>query len=440
MLEHVKECPRLSQGWYRCFESGKEERIGRCETQRCHELQQYKDRIVNSIRRRLSPRVSGSRRLVGIPLEVQKLSPEMSHLDSALSKSNTVGTAELSCEATISPLELGTNWNLDTTDLGLPPAYTPTYFISAQASRAELSSGYDSTYTAQRPLQSQYRPAELISGYDSIYAPQRPLQSQYRPAELDIGHGSSNSLKYLTQRKPKPAELGANDNLTYRAQHCAQRRYGPAELSTDNTLSYPANRPNLALQQRQNPWFSTSLDSQERLNNWCQEILSANTSWPIADPVDFDHSAPEKLENIDAPASNNLNEAISLVSQYFYPVTRDVSSTTGSGTSTDNMWGSSWFSTFSTLSACDTSLSSLESNKPTTENFPEPPCPFFGESDLMFSEPEDMDPSLLPSYDLAGELSSTSSNLDNRLDDDSFVKDHRPLPPSYFTGVSCQEE
>jgi hypothetical protein len=416
MLEHVKDCPRLSQGWYRCFESGKEERIGRCDSQRCQELQQYKDRIVNSIRRRLSPRVSGSRRLVDIPLEMQKLSPEMSHLDSALNESYTVGVAELSCEATISPLELDTNWKLDTAELGLPPAYTPTYFISAQASLAELGSGYESTYTAQRPL-----------------------QSQYRLAELDIGHGSSDYLKYLKERKPKPAELGANDNLSYLAQHFAQCRYGPAELSTDNTLSYPASRPNLALQQRSNPGVSASLNSLERLNNWRQEILSANASWPIADPVDFDHSAPEKLENIDTPASNSLNEAILPVSQYSYPVSQAESSTTGRGTSGDDTSGSSWFSTPSTLSSWDTSLSSLESNNPTREDFPKPSCVFF-EPNLMFSEPEDMGLSLLASYDLAGHLSNTSSNLDNRLDDVTFVKDHRPFPPQYFTNVSPQEE
>lgn len=258
MLELVR-VSRLSKE--RHSAGSQEKRIGRGEAQILHELQQRKDRFVNTLKRHLSPRGSGPRRKVDIrilenqsispeislvdptwdtlyPLDIAKLSPvgsgphremailwgkqpvlpKMDLVDSTLNELYPVGIAELSSGSGAYPLELNANihqyMNCAETP---PPVYNQPYFGSAQSTPAELGSEYYSAYDAQPPAMSQY---QLV--------------------ELDGGEGFSKSSEYVAQLQLGPAELSTNDNTTCMPQHSAYGSFQIAELDTNDNLAYTA--------------------------------------------------------------------------------------------------------------------------------------------------------------------------------------------------------
>lgn len=120
MLAHLKTCPRLLKGVYRCLDTGKEVRIGKCTSKGCHQLQHCKDRIataVNSLKRRLSPRGSRPRRLIEIAAEKQTMSPEMSVVDQMWDESYPVGVAELAFDVRPPLAELDTDCEVNSSKL-----------------------------------------------------------------------------------------------------------------------------------------------------------------------------------------------------------------------------------------------------------------------------------------------------------------------------------
>lgn len=65
MLQHVRTCSLLSKGVYRCFESGKVEKIGKCHTEGCQELKGRVATALNSVKRHFSGRGSKSHHTAG---------------------------------------------------------------------------------------------------------------------------------------------------------------------------------------------------------------------------------------------------------------------------------------------------------------------------------------------------------------------------------------
>jgi hypothetical protein len=395
MLGHVKECPRLSKGLYRCFESGREERIGRCESPLCLELQQCKDRIansVNSLKRRLSPRGHGPRRQANIPLEMQSLSPEMySDYDTPY----PVGVAELSCEAAVPP-----------------PVYTPTYYGSGPHAPAELSSGYYS---------------------ESIMQSTAPFKHSF--AELDAGESSAEySLSYLAQTQPEPVELGANGDLMYTTQHRGQYRYGISELSTDN--AYGTQHQNSARQQQPDNGSLNYLNSQGSPGNSHQTVSSDS---PLSeDRYGFNPLLDESYQNISSPVSDDLSDPEPQASNYDYPARYYIPSTV-SGASTDDSVENSIFSRTSAYPSRDNSMSSSELGQTVADMALAQGYTYLDETNRTCSEPDEIESLSSPSTDICDEFHRPGGIWDTRYDNGVYLKDVRSVYPSYTTGMSPQE-
>jgi hypothetical protein len=350
MLDYVRVHPRLSKG--RHSEGSQEERIGRGEIKICHELQQRKDRIMNTLKRHLSPRGSGPRRKVdirilenlsispeispvdsisnelypvnvpkfsmggpgphrkmGILLEKQSLFPELDLVHPALHELYPTGIAELSSGAVAYPLELDTNSHPYMTCVETPPPeYNPTYFGSAQGT-----------------------PAKLSSGYYPICDAQRPVISQLNLAELDVGEGSSKSSEYLAQLLPSPAEFSTNDSMTYVARHFAHARYDILELDTNDSMTYAAQNfahgscgiaelgtndvPIYMAQHFANDCGITELSADNGL------LYAANTPPALAPQQQFDHSlldpsSPQESLNDWCQMIHNSSPPLPVVGHY----------------------------------------------------------------------------------------------------------------------------
>ena len=393
MLEHIRECPRLSKGLYRCFESGKEERIGRCETLRCQELQQCKDRIVNSLKRRLSPRGCGPRRPAGIPLERLSLSPEM---ETGMNKPFPVGVAELSCENALPP-----------------PAYAPMYFGSFQSTPAELGSG----------------------DYSESAVPPHFLM-QYQFAELDSGEDCAGfSPDYLSNMQSEPAELA---DIPYTPHDFAHYRYGIAELSTDDNVSYGANNHILTRQHRPDCSRLSYSKSQESPRDWHQNVSISSSPLPNHYYGDFGQLPDEKAHSFGSSASGDMIETTPQSPPSGYP-TRHYVPSMSSGASTDDSWGTSGFSAVSTLPSRDTSISETDPGKAAVGAPHGQDSVFFDESSRLFSEPDETEPLFPPSTQLLDEFLNATGSWNTQLDSGASLKDINGLPPSYIAGVIPQE-
>ena len=396
MLEHIRECPRLSKGQYRCFESGKEERIGRCETPRCQELQQCKDRMLNSLKRRLSPRGYRPRRLAGIPLERQSLSPEM---NAGMNKPSPVGIAELSCE-----------------NAHPPPAYAPVYFGSVQSTPTELGSAHYSESAVPPQYLTQYQFAELDSGEDC----------------------ASYSQDYLSQMPSEPAELASGGDLSYAPHDFDHYRYGIAELSTDDSLSYDAN--NHALTRRQQPDRSQSSysNSQESPRDWHQKFSISGSPLTNHHYDDFSQLPSEKAQSFDSSACGDMNETTPLSPSYGYP-TRYYVPSMGSRASTDDSWGNSGFSTVSTLTSRDTSISGGDPGKAAVDSPHGQGHAFLDDANRMFAEPDDVEPLFPSSTELLDEFLNATGSWDTHSANGASLKDVDHGPLYYVAGVMPQE-
>ena len=396
MLGHVKECPRLSKGLYRCFETGREERIGRCESSRCLELQQCKDRIansVNSLKRRLSPRGSGPRRQASIPLEMQSLSPEM---NSGYDILCSVGLAELSGNTAVPP-----------------PAYTPTYYGSVQP------------------------PAELCSGYYSESVERSTIPSSGNYAELDAGDGSAQySPVSLAQSQSEPAELGADVDLTYTTQRLGHYQYELSGLSTDN-ISYEAHHQVSALQQQPDRSLLSYLNSQETPNDWHQTFSTSDSPLP-EDRYNFRPLHDEGFQNISSSTSNDLNDPIPLSSTHGYQAIYNVS-LIGRGASTDSSVGNSIFSRSSNFPSRDASMSSVEPDQTPTDMSLTSDYIFLDESNRLCSEPDEIEPLSSPSTDIYDEFHHHSDSWDTQYDNGASPKDVGFVYPSHLTDMLPQE-
>lgn len=380
MLNHLKECPRLSKAMYRCFETGREERIGRCETPGCLDLQRYKDRIANQIRR-LSSRGYSPRRRDSIPLE--SLSPEPDVISyGAWSRD----PAELPC-----------------TIADLPPAYSLDYAV-------EIGSGSHPTT--------------------------HPTPFPYEYAELDVGEGSSQPHGYPTQPEPERVELCSNDAMAHAAQYVEPNRFGAIELSTDNNLSYSSP---LVSAQPQQPHHSSSnfYNLQGRHNDW-HEPLSMSNSPVSTYRCDSGNVAYEQAQQFGS-FTTDVNGSTSSTSPYGY----HHPPSTGSGVSTDDSWAGSGSSMISTPSR-DTSMSSLEPHNPKTESSQASVNYFLGESNRMCAEPDEMEfdemgPLHSHSTDIPSGHFNNSGSWDTSSDGDSLVKDFNSGLPPYPNYVPPHE-
>ena len=217
MLLHLKICPLLSKGSYRCIDSGREERIGKCTSRGCLQLQHCKDRFAAamiSLKRRLSPRGSRPLRFAEARSEKQTMSPGISVMDQIWDDSYPVGYAELSSDVISHISELESNSISNTvSELDATDNYRYHSVNVAHDTLSELASGNCTTFISElsssppfNGLSSGTPPnfnecyflkesdiAEL-DGRDYICTPSHVTEEVYLSTEINVDQCMSDAL------------------------------------------------------------------------------------------------------------------------------------------------------------------------------------------------------------------------------------------------------
>lgn len=184
MRHHLKGCKLLEKGFYRCHESDRIERIGKCETNGCRALQQYKNLFSNAMHtlgRRLSRGCRPSR------LVHKKKYSKSTHMFAVDPKS-----------------PFSVDWE--------------------RTDSSDISPGYKSSSSTAVELSSDREDVELPAHHGS--------------AELYAGHVTS-ATEYFDQSQTCIQELGvADDDSTQVRQFLAHGTYQPAELSSSTTTDF----------------------------------------------------------------------------------------------------------------------------------------------------------------------------------------------------------
>lgn len=368
MLQHVQNCTRLSKGRYRCFESGAEARIGRCQTKSCQKLQECKNGLVNSLRRRLSPRGPGAYRPPQIPFEKETLSPEISQVDSRQNKLYPVGKAELSIESNIAIPELD-------------PSFIPEMPEMSGGSTLEL-----------------YGCQSYMSSFQ--HGPLSELDSSRFPAEL---HGDNEH---------ELVELAASENWSNSSSSCTLDPYGsvehrefglgsdsdPAELGSNDDLGSMAEGSlDTHHQHAWEPAPSMSLDSAD---DWQGYISAAGDPLPMLHTHDVDILFDQHYESMRTSESYDRvipDDLVSPMGSVIWDNSNNsgVVSPIGSGTSSDASWVNSLYSSTSSLSTRDTSMTSLKPNQTPATTSDELIVRILDDREMLCDEPEEMEPVLI---------------------------------------------
>jgi hypothetical protein len=363
MLQHVQDCPKLSKGRYRCFESGAEQRIGRCQTKSCQKLQECKTGLVNSLRRRLSPRGPRAHRPSKIPFEKETLSPEISQVDSRQNKLYPVGKAELSIESNIAIPELDPTFIPEIPEMS---GGTPLELYGCQSYMSSFQQGplleLDSrSFAAELYGDTERELAELAAGENWSNSSSSCILDPYGCVEREeFGVGSDSD----------PAELGPNDDVG-----------SMAERSLDT--------------HQQHAWGqapSISLDSSE---DWRGFISTAGDPLPMLDTHGVDVLFDE--EGISISESSDCvipDDPVSPMGSVIWDGSSNsgVVSPIGSGTSSDASWANSLCSGTSSFPTRDTSMTSPKPNQtPVTTSY-EPIVRILIDRDMFCDEPEEMEP------------------------------------------------
>jgi hypothetical protein len=365
MLQHVQDCPKLSKARYRCFESGAEVRIGRCQTKSCRKLQECNNGLVNSLRRRLSPRGPRAHRLSKIPLEKETLSPEISQVDSRQNKLYPVGKAELSIESNIAMPEL------------------------------------DHTFILEMPEMSGGSSLEL-------YGCQSYMSSFQQGPLLELDSCSFAAELYGDTEHELP-ELAASENRSNSSSSCILDPYGyvergefgvgsdsdPAELGSDDVVGSMAEGSLDSHEQHDwEPAPSMSLDS---LDDWEGYIPAAGDPLPMLDTHSVDVLFDQHYKSMPTSESYGRvipDDLVSPMGSVIWDNSNNsvVVSPIGSGTSSDASWVNSLYSGTSSLSTRDTSMTSLKPNQTPVATFDEPIVHILDDREIFYDEPEEMEP------------------------------------------------
>jgi len=218
MLLHLKTCPYLSEGLYRCIDTMKEARIGKCPSPSCRQLQQhYKDRIVtamSSLKRRLSPRGSRPQRFVETRNEKQTVPPEERY---ELWDDYSEGFAERSQDTGSLLSELGPN------------------LISKSA--AELDNQQIHEAQSISFADTQGMPTELDSEIYNTNMTEFSALPPYVELMSDAMYSSSSVAKRCSPAGVALAELDGRD-MVYTPSYIFTEAYSSNELNTNGSMSY----------------------------------------------------------------------------------------------------------------------------------------------------------------------------------------------------------
>ncbi|KAH8598897.1 hypothetical protein B0O99DRAFT_683636 [Bisporella sp. PMI_857] len=377
MLLHVKSCPRLAKGLYRCPDNGKEERIGKCTTNGCHQLQHCKDRIataVNSLRRRLSPRGSRPRRLAETGVEKQTMSPEMSVVDQTRDQSYPVGIAELSNDAYLPVPELDSNqipsvvlWDASAELDNLENyTYLSANFVHTRGDPSELDSYQRNTYVAPTVAPPYYESAGSASESLCSNSQERHSSPQTNAVELD-------SIEFLYATSPLP-----------------QKSFDPLEQSPVNRNQQPTLRLGNAHPYN---WSNDSWSQYDNVSNWYPQISDVVVEQCASGNKDLnlliDNVLREDaLHNSEQTLQSMIDQSHAWHGSRPQPGTI---SSMGSGTSSDSLWEASLFSNEMLTSTRQSSVSTLESTRSNSviiNTCCSSPVRFFHEPGMMFEEPD----------------------------------------------------
>jgi hypothetical protein len=220
MLRHVCDCPRLSRGIYRCYESGEKTRSGSCHTPGCQVLRQRFFVVINSLRlvkERLSRQASNSRQ------PSHKL-PEKLAADPSITRSPIPWNGYSSESATI--FDSTKSYPLDTFRCELETsANVPELFDQGQSyGNQEYNSGY-----------LDYGPSQLSEMDDTSCFPMSQMESTDSNQHYHGLWACSDPLKALT-RSSWPAQINTcnlpsiNTNATH---HLIHQTPGTASTNSD---------------------------------------------------------------------------------------------------------------------------------------------------------------------------------------------------------------
>lgn len=364
MLQHVYGCPKLSKGRYRCFESGAEERIGRCQTKGCQKLQECRNGFVNSLRRRLSPRGPRPHRPSKIPFEKETLSPEISQVDSRQNKLYPVGKAELSIESNIGIPELD-------------PTFIPEIPEMSGSVPLEL-------YGCQL-----YMPNFYQGGLPELDSPSFAAElygdTEHGLAELDVSENWSNSSSSCVLDPYGCAERGEFD---------VGSDSDPAELRSNDDVSSMTDGSLNANQQH--AWEPAPPMSLDRSDDWRGYIPAAGDPLPMPHThgVDVVFDQLYKSMRTSEPYDRVIpGDLVSPMGSVIWDNSNNsgVVSPIGSGTSSDASWVNSLYSGTSSLSTRDTSMTSLKPKQTPVTTSDEPIVRILDDREMLCDEPEEME-------------------------------------------------
>jgi hypothetical protein len=430
MLRHVHTCPRLSKGHYRCFESGKEEQIGKCDTEGCQQLKGRIVSAVNAVKRHFSGRGSKSRQLIETCLQKEVNPQENLEVDPTWDP--RPGITELSFEECAFYPEMGIpcksvphGLDQENSGFGLP----------------ELGVTDNPTRMLPNHVDAQGFPSELSTGDSAAYFSHNFFQSHPATAELDVGVDLSSVPAYAAQWRQVSAGLATSNVRAYYSENAAHEQAEPAELCASGEPAWMYGPVH-----QQNPVTSSSSQTyaKERTDKLQANLSSANRFLPL---LDINHSYQASRKTVQTLGTSKFSDKI-LADEPVYSVSQAACESTlpnmyhvprmGSGTSSDASVPRSVFSTISAMSTHNSSMSSLDSTIATLDDCPEISTPFFGdESTMIYEEPESIDPLSLPprvNHRLGFYSSSAPRTDSNGVSIDSYIQ-----PGCYLSNIPYQE-
>ncbi|KAF4619044.1 hypothetical protein G7Y89_g14802 [Cudoniella acicularis] len=342
MRQHLKGCLHLEKGIYRCHETDKIERIGKCETKGCRELQQYKSLFSNAMHT-LGRRLSRGCRPGRLVNKISKKYSKPSHI--------------FGVDPRIPYPESDWGSAMDNSDV--PPEYTSFCSEWAQDHPIELSSDRDVV-----ELSAPHGYAELHAGY--AITPEHFGQSEPDIPELGVADGdSTQASQLLSHGTYQPTELFTATNSVFEHQkdnNVAQNVQADGwELTPSECDTAPENFPNMYYSNN-----SFSMTNAPTMSAPCQQTPQPSN---VIRPYDC-------TELVSPLKEGDWNGT--------YPSTCNVSPI-GMFRGSDVNQGNSVFSASPSPSASGTSVSSIDSIK-TPDSTPAPFVNFFNQPDGSFPD------------------------------------------------------